>query len=484
MEFVDRKAELKVLKEAYSAKSGALVAIYGRRRIGKTELITRFTNAIRGAVYYMATSESDLKQLKDLSSLVGIKLGDEELARFGAVDWEALFSRIKSLSAKQRVVIAIDEFPYLTKSNRAISSVFQKGWDLYLKDADAMLILSGSSISMMHSEVLDYSAPLFQRSTSILELKQLGIDYALSLNPRMKFEDRMQAYFIFGGVAAYYSYTEGSNGIKELLRNIFKPGSVFLDEPSTILSEETKKEARYIDILDMIANGVTKTNEIATKMGVQPSNIGRYLDVLDRTGMAAKVFPVTEEPNPRSRKGIYRIRDNYLRFWFTFVKRNRELIATKGAESAAGKVLSELDAFCGAAFEDFAAEFIRLNPKGRFPQFSNVGKWWGRDRSRPKSADQEEIDVVALEETTRDILFAECKWSASMADIGVLNDLRRRAGLVQWNSGNRKEHFAIFSKSGFTEAIRREAAKSGTMLFDLASIEEALNRITGRAANE
>ena len=174
----------------------------------------------------MATSESDLKQLKDLSSLVGIKLGDEELARFGAVDWEALFSRIKSLSAKQRVVIAIDEFPYLTKSNRAISSVFQKGWDLYLKDADAMLILSGSSISMMHSEVRDYSAPLFQRSTSILELKQLGIDYALSLNPRMKFEDRMQAYFIFGGVAAYYTYTEGSNGIKELLRNIFKPGSV------------------------------------------------------------------------------------------------------------------------------------------------------------------------------------------------------------------------------------------------------------------
>ncbi len=474
MIFVDREAEFKALKESYSQKRSSLVAVYGRRRIGKTDLITRFARSMKGSIYYMATKEGDQKQLKGLSSLIGLELGDDELARFGAVDWEALFLRIKNRPGKRRILIAIDDFPYLAGSNSAISSIFQKGWDLYLKDANVMLVLCGSSISMMHSEVLDYSAPLYQRSTSILEMRPLGIKYALFLNQKLKFEDKMYLYFIFGGIPAYYSYTEKCSSLSEVISDIFKQGSIFLDEPSTILSEETKNEARYIDILDLISNGINRTNEIASKAGIQPSNTSRYLDVLERIGIIGKIFPVTGKQDRRSKRGIYEIKDNYLRFWFRYIKRNREAINTSGASTVAKKVAGELSAIGGIAFESFAAELVRLLSGKQLPLLSKVGKWWGKDPNKRASAGQEEIDIVGINEDTKDILFAECKWTNSKADAALYKELKRKASLVLWNIGTRKDHFAIFSKSGFTNSLKSIAEEERVDLFDLGAIEKIL----------
>ncbi len=474
MDFVDRGAELGVLKDAGSSERSSLVTIYGRRRIGKTDLITRFMGGIKGSIYYMATKEEHTKQLRDLSGLVGMAIGDEELIRFGAADWEALFHRIGSRKASKRLVIAIDEFPYLVKSNAAISSVFQKGWDLYLKDGNVTLILCGSSISMMHSEVLDYSAPLYHRSTSIIEIQPLGVRDALSLNHNMAFAGRIRLYFMFGGVPAYYAFTEACRNIREALRAIFRPGSAFLEEPSTILSEETRSEARYIDLLDLISNGINRTNEMASKLGMRPSNVSRYLDVLERIGVVRKSFPVIGAESRRSKRGVYEIRDNYIRFWFRHVKRNRGTLGSAMTDAFLSRIESEMAPLEGTAFEGFVAESVPCLAGKGLPAVTKAGRWWGEDPAKPRGMNREEIDVVGINEETKEILFAECKWSDSKADLGVYDDLRRKSGLVAWNNGRRREHFAIFSKAGFTEGLRKAAEKDGVALFDIAALEKAL----------
>ena len=474
MEFVDREAELEVLKKANKRTGSSLVTIYGRRRLGKTELITRFIKSASNGVYYLATKEDSTVQLKSLSSLVGIQIKDQELSRFGAVDWEALFLRIRNRQTKGKLIIAIDEFPYLAHSNNAISSIFQKGWDQYLKDANVVLILCGSSISMMHSQVLDYSAPLYQRSTSILEMRPLPINASFLLTPNMKFEDKLYTYFIFGGVPAYYSFTEKSMSINDIIYDIFSPGSVFLDEPSTILSEETTNEARYIDILELISNGINHTNEIASKTKIRPSNVTRYLDVLERIGIVKKVFPITEGQSRRSKRGVYEIQDNYLRFWFRYIKRNRDLLNTAGDKAVEDKVIKELSLIGGGTFEKFAMDFVRSLRRKGFPQLLSIGKWWGRNPNKKAGLNEEEIDLVAINDVSKDILFGECKWTNSKVDVDVYRQLKEKAKLVKWNENNRKEHFILFSKSGFTDKLIDLAEKEGVMLFDLNAIEKVL----------
>ncbi len=470
MDFVDRKAELEALENAYSGSKSAMVTLYGRRRIGKTDLIAHFTRNKERSVYYMATKEDSRKQLKMISSQIGIALGDEELTRFGAIDWEALFLRISRRKFKKKLTITIDEFPYIAVSDKAITSIFQKGWDVYLKDSNVMLILCGSSISMMHSEILDYTAPLYHRSTSILEIMPLDIHYALALNAHMNFEERLRLYFIFGGIPAYYAYTEKCRTIIEAIREIFRIGSIFLNEPSVILSEETRKEARYIDILELISGGVNRTNEIASKLGMPSSNLVRYLDMLERIGIIRRTFPIIDIQNRRSKRGVYEIKDNYIYFWFRHVKRNLGNISMESAE----KVAAELKDVEELAFENFSAELVRYLSGKRFPRLSKIGRWWGNDPAKPAGGNREEIDIVGFNEDTNDIFFAECKWSNSKTDIGVYNELKRKARLVEWRNAVRKEHFAIFSRSGFTRALD-DAAKDGNVeLFSLKEIEKEL----------
>ncbi len=447
--------------------------MYGRRRLGKTEILSRFVKRLGRGVYYMATTEDSQKQLRSISSLIGLELGDDELARFGAVDWEVLFLRIANRQGKARLAMVIDEFPYLARANASIPSIFQKGWDLYLKGANIVLVLCGSSISMMHGEILDYSAPLYQRNKYSIQLRPLSPKYALSLSS-MAFEDSISQYFIFGGVPAYYSYTEGCKDMRQLLLEILKPGSAFLDEPSTILSEETRNEARYLDVIDLISNGVNRTNEIALKLGIHPSNTVRYLEVLERIGIISKVFPVTEAPPRRSKKGIYEICDNYMRFWFRHLKRRREAIRIEGSESAAQKILLELDSLGGRAFEDLCTEITKEQSGKTLPKFEKVGRWWGKNRLKERSAAAEEIDIVGINSSGAQIFFAECKWSRSAVGTDVYEDLKRKASAVEWGIGGRTEHFALFSRSGFTKELRSLSGKENLLLFDLKAIKKML----------
>ncbi len=474
MNFVNRESELASLLDAYRSKAANLVTIYGRRRIGKTALIKKFCEKVNFA-YYLCDTAPISEQLRRLSLSIGLAINDKELAEMGVASFEALFYRIARLKMDKKLVIVFDEFQNLARLDNAIPSIFQRGWDEYLSKSNVMLILAGSSISMMRSEVLSYSAPLYGRSTQIFELKPLRPKYAFMLMPKsMGMKEKLYLYFMLGGVPAYYANLEGAiadyenASIDEILLAMVKEGSIFASEPSMLLSEETRNDTKYLQILELIANGVNKPSEIASKIGIAHANLGKYIGVLEYIGIVEKEVPVNLQPLRKSKIGVYRINDNFAYFYFRTLKK---ALPSKNVQY----LHDDLDLLSQSRFEYFAKEFLlELSIDKRIFAITRIGRWWGKDPSKPKGMNQEEIDVVALNEKSKDILFAECKWSNEKVGVEVYEELKRKAKLVQWHNDDRHEHYALFSKSGFTEEMRGIAEKEHVLLFDLEAIEEAL----------
>ncbi|MDE1810773.1 MAG: ATP-binding protein [Candidatus Micrarchaeota archaeon] len=482
--FVDRHEELSALEG--SGSKARLVVVYGRRRIGKTELINRYLKG-KNASYYLATDQPLQEQLAIISGIVGHQIGDEELYRFPARDIEPILYKLhkKSLESKSAPILAIDEYPKLARADPSLTSKLQRSWDMYLSKGKAVLILSGSSTSMMHSEVLNYSAPLYGRSSTILRLKTLPFRYAAQLMPRgITFVDKLRLYFILGGIPAYYGLTGGfKGGIGGIVNSMVAEGSAFLSEPSLLLSEEVRNDRRYIAVLNAVANGLRKPNEIANAIGINQNNLSRYTTLLEQVGLLAKEYPAASSSRTRlSKQGNYVVADNFTNFYFTNLYPKMGMLDAGQRDEAAKTIVGELDMLSSRRFERFSTEFL-LQSLSRMEhgfEITEIGRWWGRDPARRIGTNEEEIDVVALNGNTGDILFGECKWTSGPLGADVYSDLKRKAALVRWRNGKRREHFALFSKGGFTQGMERLAKGEGAMLFDLGRIEDEMSRAAKR----
>ena len=253
----------------------------------------------------------------------------------------------------------------------------------------------------------------------------------------------------------------------------FKKGSVFTSEPYLLLSEEVKNDDIYINLLNFLANGVNKPAELSSKLGIAHQNLSKYLSLLEFIGIVVKEFPVGVNPNRKSKTGVYRILDNFIDFYF---KELKKLSSFSTSGEAALKVYKDIDFIASHKFEDFSIEFILLLSKNGMLPFtvSKIGRWWGSNSEKSAGASEEEIDVVALNEESNNILFAECKWTNAPAGVEVYNNLKRKARFVQWSDESRKESYALFSKSGFTDKMKELAGKERVMLFDLEKIEKII----------
>ncbi len=227
--FVDRNQELDLLADGYRKKGSVLVAIYGTRRIGKSTLINKFLEG-KKHVYYLATTDNGREQLRHLALNIGSVIDDNILRNFGATDWLMLFSSICAHKSKEKLIIVIDEFPYLVRDNPALSSIFQAGWDQYLNESNVMLVLLGSSISMMRSEFLNYSAPLYGRTNIVMKIGPLPFEYTSRLLPKLEFIDKLYTYFIFGGVPTYYMQINSYKSLDKILEFIVRSGETFYSE--------------------------------------------------------------------------------------------------------------------------------------------------------------------------------------------------------------------------------------------------------------
>lgn len=327
MRFVDRDRELQTLQQEYARTSSSMVIIYGRRRVGKTELIRHFIED-KPSLYFLATEESEAMNREAFQRLAAEFLESDLLRESVLTRWEPIFQQLARAAEKQRLIIVIDEFQYIGKSNPAFLSVFQRVWDTILQGANIMLILCGSLVSMMMSQTLHHSSPLYGRRTAQLHVRPIPFVHYHEFFPESFSQEKLiERYSITGGVPKYIEMFAKDEALPEAIReSLLDPSSFLFDEPSFLLQKEVSDIGSYFSILRIIAAGNHKLSKIAAMLQQKQTNLPRYLNVLIDLDVLAREVPVTENHPAKSKKGIYQIRDNFLRFWFQFIYPNRSYL--------------------------------------------------------------------------------------------------------------------------------------------------------------
>lgn len=464
--FVGRHQELEQLNQAYQENDFQFTVIYGRRRIGKTSLINEFLKD-KKAIYYVALEENAEDNLKRFSDAISIFKNTDQGGKEKFANFEECFKEITRLAQKQRVILVIDEFPYLAKAYPTISSMLQSYIDHEFKETNLFLILCGSSMSFMERQVLGYQSPLYGRRTLALKLEPFKLSEAHEMLPKLSKEDAFIINTVCGGVPQYLSYMSDSMSVADNIKKNFlsKSGRLF-DEPNNLLQQELRDPTNYNSIINAIASGASKHSKIAQSAHLQTGPLTTYLNNLIDLGIVEKKLPVTEQKKSRSKNIVYRICDGMFRFWYTFVGKQTDLIERGLTDLAWVKVQKNLSDFMGPEFEKYSQDFMwsqDMNEKIVPNPFIHLGNWWGTDK---RTHQQVELDIVGFSDDERDGYFGECKWKNEPIPRSVLEKLIANSEIFKYPI----KHYYLFSKSGFTDSCRELAEKINCQLFTFEEI--------------
>ncbi len=320
--FVGRERELASLNRLYTSDKFEFAVIYGRRRVGKTALINQFISD-KKAIYFMGVESNAKQNLENFSkNIIEFETGIQAETAFAS--FQAALEHVFKLAEKNRLILAIDEYPYVARSSKSLASTLQLLIDKYKDDSKLMLILCGSSMSYMEDHVLAYKAPLYGRRTA--QMKILPFDFADTCRYFKHFsgEDKAMVYGIVGGTPQYLLQMDDRLSVEDNIKNTFlNPTSSLFEEPENLLKQEVREPALYNAIITAIATGASRMAEISTKVGEDTSVCATYLKNLMALGLVQKETPYGEKA---SRKSIYAIGDNMFRFWYRFVPENNSII--------------------------------------------------------------------------------------------------------------------------------------------------------------
>lgn len=461
MRFVNRKKELEHLEKEYSNNKANFIVIYGRRRIGKTRLIEEFIKN-KKTIYYLASQEADFQQIQEFKNLIYDQLKDDFLKENRFESWPLLFSYLEKIWPKnEKIILAIDEITYIIKQNPSFTSYLQKFWDNFLSKTNTTLILSGSLVGLLIESILSHNSPLYGRRTSQIHLKEFTFKDSLEFMKNKDIEDQIKFYSVTGGVAKYLLLINQNENFKDFLQNkVLNKEGFFSKEGIFFLTQEFKEPSTYLNILKAISFGNSKLNEISNYTGLDGKKISSYLDILINLGIIKKEIPITENKE-KFRGAIYKLKDNFLKFWHRFIYSNRSYIELGKEEELYNKIINDINANVGFIFEDICKQFL----KNDYLDYK-FGTWWGsyREREIRKTA---EIDIVGIND--KEIMFCECKWQENVDAEKIYNELKEKSKLVNWNNEKKTEHYIIFAKS-FKNKIKKENLK----LYDLKDIEKML----------
>lgn len=459
--FINRVAELNLLEKRFASRKAEFFVLYGRRRVGKTELLAHFCEGKR-SIFFVSDLGSEISLRTDLSKAINTTLYGSDQINAVYSTWEDLFSALARAAKTERLVVVLDEFPYMVSAYPPLATILQKMWDQTLKNSQVMLILCGSYIGMMEETVLGYQAPLYGRRTGQYLLEPLQFKDAKLFFPGYDREDQVRTYAIYGGTPAYLQTLQPDSSLSENIQDgILARGSFLYDEVRFVLQQELREPRNYFAILQAIAAGKTRLNEIKLATGIEGTTA--YLDTLQQLHLVERVVAVTETQPQKSRRGIYRLKDHYLRFWFRYVLPNRSQLERGGTQIVLNnQVIPEIDHFSSLAFEEICQQHLwqlGLSGKLLFTP-TNIGNWWNAN---------EEIDLVVLGET--DAILVECKWTRKPVGIDILANLERKAELVRPELDNREIRFALCSRSGFTpQLIQGAKSRNDLSLWNLMDI--------------
>lgn len=464
--FVGRHQELEQLNQAYQENDFQFTVIYGRRRIGKTSLINEFLKD-KKSIYYVALEENAEDNLKRFSDAISIFKNTDQGGKEKFANFEECFKEITHLAQKQRVILVIDEFPYLAKAYPTISSMLQSYIDHEFKETNLFLILCGSSMSFMERQVLGYQSPLYGRRTLALKLEPFKLSEAHEMLPKLSKEDAFIINTVCGGVPQYLSYMSDSMSVADNIKKNFlsKSGRLF-DEPNNLLQQELRDPTNYNSIINAIASGASKHSKIAQSAHLQTGPLTTYLNNLIDLGIVEKKLPVTEQKKSKSKNIVYRICDGMFRFWYTFIGKQTDLIERGLTDLAWVKVQKGLSDFMGPEFEKYSQDFMwsqDMNEKIVPNPFIHLGNWWGTDK---RTHQQVELDIVGFSDDERDGYFGECKWKNEPISRSVLEKLITNSEIFKYPL----KHYYLFSKSGFTDSCQELAKKINCQLFTFEEI--------------
>ena len=450
--FVDREQEMATLQSEYDRDGSGLVVLYGRRRVGKTTLISEFIRD-KKALFFLASEESESQNRLAFQQKAADFLNSDLLKNVEVKSWDVLFRAIMDTHFDSKPVIVLDEFQYLGRSNPAFPSVFQRIWEEILKDRQVMVILCGSLISMMQSQTLAYDSPLYGRRTAQIRLKQIPFAYYHEFFPEKSRKELIEMYAVTGGVPKYIELFSQSNDIYSAIETCVLNRSGYLyDEPHFLLQQEVSEVGSYFSIIKAIAAGNTKLSAIAGVLEVKSTSLTKYLKTLMDLDILEREVPVTEDSPEKSKKGLYKIKDNYLRFWFAFVYPNMSFIESGHGRIVMDKIRKSLVRnHIAFVYEDVCRERMwEMNAQSAWPfYFSKLGRYWDS---------KEEIDIAAIDPDGKNLILGECKYWQEPVGVSVLRELEAKAKTVSWEKEKRKTWFVLFSVNGFTEELRAEAA--------------------------
>jgi uncharacterized protein len=452
--FINRVKELKFLEMRHKSSVAELLILYGRRRVGKTELVLNFCEK-KDYFYFMGRLESREDTIKRFNNLLIEKFNDSSLLNNPLSNIGAVFDYLAEKVSDKRVILVFDEFPFLVDRFPEIISILQDKWDFKFKKSKAMFILLGSSVGMMEKYALDYKSPLYGRRTGQWKLDKFNISHLKKFFPKYSQEELIYVYSSIDSIPGYLNIFDGNkSALDNINTKILSKGEFLYEEVEILLREELRDPSNYMSILSSIAGGLNTFNGISQKTNLDKSMLSKYLGVLETLNIITREMPLTSglKSKLKSKNSLYVIKDNFYDFWFKFVYLNKQEIE-KGAENVLGKIKRDFDQYVSFKFENYCKEFLENQ---FYEKYTSFGKWWHKDK---------EIDVLAFNEEKKEVLFGECKWKENVSALSVLNELKEKSKFVDWNNDKRKETFVVFAKS-----FKSKPKIKGVLLYDLKDL--------------
>lgn len=416
--FVGRVAELALLERAWTARASAFIPIYGRRRIGKSELILQFARDKR-AIYHLGKVAPAQLQIREFLSEAARALDEPLLAQLAPTDWRAAFDAVEAKTKEGKLALVLDEFQWTAGASPELPSLLQELWDRrWKRSGRIVLILCGSSVGFMQREVVGKKSPLFERRTAQIHLQPFGYREAALFHPRWSLENRARAYFVCGGVPVYLKAFDEHRSLQQNIEGtLLSELAPLFREPELLLREELRDVENYHAVLHAIATGSTTTATVAASSGLPQRSLHYYLEQLVQLGYVARRHALTAA-RPNTRLVRFVLEDPLLRFWFRFVFPHRSFIQQMGPTRAYTDLIKpQLDAYFGGCFERLCREALPAlyAAEGVHAGF-RVGEYWDK---------HVQIDVVGVRDDAW-VDLGECKWGAIGSTRAVADELEAK----------------------------------------------------------
>ena len=445
--FFGRIDQLKLMDTLWEAPRASFLVLYGRRRIGKTSLLTHWINQTgHKALYWVAEPTTPAKQLRSFSqALYAFANPTASLPSddFSYASWRRAFEEIADIAERQRIALFLDEFTYLLDAEPGVAGILQNAWDHLLKDRQIFLAISGSHLGMMERNVLSYQAPLYGRATAQIYLQPLSLGLTKDFFPTYHPDERVVVYALFGGVPAYWLIFDPEQSISANIHQLLTH-SLMRGEPRLLLHDFISSPNNYIGLLQAIANGAHTQKEMIAYTGLQQGHISQYLSIIVDARVVEKRIPVTA--SPRSRQARYHIGDPYLRFYYRFISNHQSQLDLGVEEQTIAEIKRHLVDFIGKhTWEEICREWVlRASAEGQLPFLvDQVGSIWQHR--------QYQIDVAGINTREKTLLLGECKWLQTPAGRGTLSALLEKTAQAVPSNGKWQVMLMGFSRQGWTQ---------------------------------